>query len=835
MHVPTFLAVALSLICYSHLGAVELVDSLSLGVENPISISISDPPDGLVADAELGLLRHESLTGQVVHSAKPGVRGLFETRAVRTPKGDLLLMFPEGDHYAAGSGKVNDFIAYRSKDNGKTWRGPNIAFDINYSQHGFIPLIPKGSKRIYAFGTQPIPSAYSREKGKHENTPIGFRWSDDDGYTWSDATLIKPENDPGFLGMSVTRMCETDRGSWILGSHAADWSRNPLTTQQYLLRSTDKGETWTLLPNKRPNGWFSSEFKRMDEGRPIALGNGEVFFMGRTPTGRIWTSRSFNDGATWRDPKPSELVHPDAPPMVYHLSDKKTLITFIHNRHMGTEYEGLTGKMDGMKDRSEIWIALSKDGGRGWSEPQFLLANASVPDPKKNGWFNHQVSYLDAVIDDGAIHLFCPHLWNRAVYLQIQESALAALPTAAQFTATTASPQDFNQDWTGWLGPERNARVAGAAFPANWNGELEQVWKVEVGTGHGTPIVVGEHVWQHARPNGSEVVTCLKLATGKQVWQEGKPVAFKIGGGGELHGKGPKSSPVYADGRIFTKSITGVLTARDAMTGKLLWQKDYRRQFRPNQPYWGVSVSPLVDGDQVVTYLGNDKEGSLFAFDAATGDFVWRLGEDATAYSSPIVVEIEGVRQIVHWNREDLIGVESQTGKLLWKFHWPYRGNNQNTATPTYHNGFVIVGGEGRGIKSIEPKRVGDRWIVSESWHQKEVSLDTSSTIQHEGRLYGISEYKRGQFFCLDPKRGKVLWLTQGREGDHASFLSVGDRLLALTTGGMLKVLKGNSEAYDEEREVEVADGSTWAPPVFLRDGLLIKTENELIRWRFSN
>lgn len=410
----------------------SLVKAVTLGVEKPLTVDLASPPKDLVADAELGVLRHRSLTGQVIHRARAGLRGLFETRAVRTPKGDLLLMFPEGNHYAAGAGKVNDLIAYRSKDNGKTWEGPTVAFDIGYSQHGLVPLIPRGTKRIYAFGTQPIPSEYSREKGKHENTPIGFRWSDDDGHTWSDLTVIRPKNDPDFLGMSVTRMCETDRGAWIIGSHAADWSKKPLTTRQYLMRSEDQGKTWSLLPDKRSGGWFAPEFDRMDEGRPINLGNGEVYFMARTPTGQIWTARSLDDGKSWTDPKPSKLVHPDAPPMVFHLSDRKTLITFFHNRHIGTQYVGLTGTMDGMKDRSEVWIALSKDGGRSWSEPQFLFANATVSNPEKNGWFNHNCSYLDAVIDDGTVHLFCPHLWNRAVYMTIPEAALAGLPTAAQ-------------------------------------------------------------------------------------------------------------------------------------------------------------------------------------------------------------------------------------------------------------------------------------------------------------------------------------------------------------------------------------------------------------------
>ena len=427
--------IATVLVLTSDVGAateITLVETLSLGARKPVTILLDDPPDGFVTDPTLGLLRHKTLTGQVVHVARPDVRGLFETRAVRTPAGDLLLMFPEGNHYAAGSGKVNEMLAYRSSNNGMTWTGPKTAFDIIYSQHGFIPLIPRGGRRIYAFGTQPVPSEYSRENGRHENTPIGFRWSDDDGHTWSAAKMIRPVNDPGFLGMSVMRMCETNRGTWLLGAHAADWSKQPLETRQYLLRSEDRGETWELLPSRRPGGWFSAKYSRMDEGRPIRLDGDEIYFMARTPTGRLWHARSLDDGKTWSTPAPSPLVHPDAPPMLFHLTDGTTLIALHHNRHIATQYTGLSGEMDGMRDRSEIWIALSRDGGHTWTTPRFLFANAAVPDPNKSGWFNHNVSYLDAVIDHGLIHLFCPHLWNRALHLTIREDDLAQLPTASE-------------------------------------------------------------------------------------------------------------------------------------------------------------------------------------------------------------------------------------------------------------------------------------------------------------------------------------------------------------------------------------------------------------------
>jgi len=402
----------------------EIADVVRVGEQD---IRTFAPPTGLRVLEAAGLLAHESVRAKVVHEARDPEGGLYETRATVTPAGDYLLLFPDGGHYAAGDAKINDMLAYRSADRGATWQGPTVTFDIDYNQHGFVPLIPRGSKRIYAFGTQPLRGRYTREHGLHENAPIGYRYSDDDGHTWSDVELIRPDNDPEFTGMSVMRMCETERGTWLIGSHEGDWSCKPLITRQYLLRSEDQGETWTLLPCPRPGGWQAHGFDRMDEGRPIALGGGEVLLMARTPEGHLWAARSEDDGKTWSDPAPTPLVHPDAPPMLFHLSDGKTLAAFHHNRHSDTHYTGLSAKAELMKDRSEVWVALSGDGGRTWDEPRFVFANALI-ESFDNAWRNHQCSYMDAFADDGVLHLFLPHRWERALHLTLEESALTRLP-----------------------------------------------------------------------------------------------------------------------------------------------------------------------------------------------------------------------------------------------------------------------------------------------------------------------------------------------------------------------------------------------------------------------
>ena len=234
-----------------------------------------------------------------------------------------------------------EMLAFRSTDRGRTWSGPRVTFDSSQSHHGFVPLVPRGSSRIYAFGTQPLPGRVgNRKQGLHENCPIGYRWSDDDGNTWSAVTLIAPANDPQFVGMSCVRMCETADGTWLIGSHDSVWhgrldANKPLTTRQYILRSPDQGKTWTLLPGKRPGGWRLESCDRMDEGTVLSLGGRKVVMFVRTEEGHIWETRSHDDGQTWSNPGPTALVHPDAPPMVFHLSAAHPgeLLALIHNRY----------------------------------------------------------------------------------------------------------------------------------------------------------------------------------------------------------------------------------------------------------------------------------------------------------------------------------------------------------------------------------------------------------------------------------------------------------------------------------------------------------------------
>ena len=390
--------------------------------------------------------------------------------------------------------------------------------------------------------------------------------------------------------------------------------------------------------------------------------------------------------------------------------------------------------------------------------------------------------------------------------------------------------------WPGLLGPQRDGWVEHFKIPARWPKQLKKEWSVEVGAGYGTPLVEGQRVYQHARQGEEEVIWCVDLTSGKQIWRKSYKNPFKIGVGGERHGKGPQSCPVMADGRLFTLSITGMIHAWDVESGSLLWRKDYRGKWeKGNQPNWGVSTSPIVDGERLIVHLGTDGVGALMAFDVKSGREVWSQGEHGTSYSSPLLVEIAGVRQVVQWNHETLAGVESRTGKLLWEYPAPHRSHNQNMPTPVFHKGRILLGGENRGIKCLEPLLKDGKWSVNRLWHQRKVALDMSTAVINGDHLYGMSHFKMGQIFCLDPRDGTIRWLSEGRVGQNVAFLALEGHVAALRANGELRIIAADPAAYRARAAYRVAPDQTWAPPVLLDSKILIKDLNRLTLWSFGS
>ena len=214
---------------------------------------------------------------------------------------------------------------------------------------------------------------------------------------------------------------------------------------------------------------------------------------------------------------------------------------------------------------------------------------------------------------------------------------------------TAQAPPAAGQDWPQWRGPNRDGAVTSFSQPASWPDGLTERWKVEVGLGYATPLLVGDRIYMYTRQDDDEVMMALDAASGQIIWRTSYPVPFSMNPATAPHRAGPKSTPTFADGRLFTLGISGIVTAFDADAGRQLWQKPAP----PAQPMYHTAMSPVVDGDLVIIHIGGHNDGALTAFDVATGDVRWSWDGDGPAYGSPMVFDVEGTRQVVTFTQEN--------------------------------------------------------------------------------------------------------------------------------------------------------------------------------------
>ena len=409
--------------------------------------------------------------------------------------------------------------------------------------------------------------------------------------------------------------------------------------------------------------------------------------------------------------------------------------------------------------------------------------------------------------------------------------AAAALLIAASAGAPTAA-----QDWPQWRGPRRDGSAAAFKTPKQWPEKLTLKWRVPVGYGAASPVTAGRRIYLLTNQGKGEVVTALNLSDGRQVWQDAYPVTTYVPQEIEKElSKGPKATPVYEDGGLYTVGVTGIISAYDAATGKLRWRKEPKGGMKEAFPVFGMAISPLVAGRLLVAPVGGSTHSKLTAFDVATGAVRWEWGaanlhpELGLGYSSPVLADLGGARQILFWSGRDLIGLAPESGKVLWQF--PFRSQWDPVVTPVVHNGLVILSGNPMGTVAVRVSRQGDSWRAEQAWEQKEVFNYMATPVVAGNLLFGMSAKNKGQYYCLDAADGRKLWATEGREGDNASILSAGASLLILTNDGRLIVARNSGAGFESVRRYDVATTPTWSHPVLSGDQILIKDESNLSLW----
>jgi outer membrane protein assembly factor BamB len=381
------------------------------------------------------------------------------------------------------------------------------------------------------------------------------------------------------------------------------------------------------------------------------------------------------------------------------------------------------------------------------------------------------------------------------------------------------------QDWPQWRGPHRDGTIAAIALPDPWPQRLREAYRVEVGEGHAAPIVVGDRIYLFAREKDHEVIRCLEAGSGKELWKHAYPAPYKMDPAALGHGPGPKATPTFADGKLYTQGMSSQLYCLDAGTGKVLWHQDLLRKYDTPGPQFGTSTSLLVEGDEVWTFTGGRKQGAVIAFDRTTGREKWQTPCDGPAYCSPVAVELAGVRQVLTFSRAEFLSLSPRDGKVLWRI--PYTtAYEQNIVTPMVFRDLVILSGYAKPTQAYRVSREGDRFTVKEAWKNDKLRMYMSSPVLDGDHLFGHDQ--SGQMVCLDAATGKTLW-AKGNLGDYVSLILAGKQLLCLDDQAELTVLAASPAAYMELARLRVSDSPTWAHLALTPGRLYVKDKTRLI------
>jgi outer membrane protein assembly factor BamB len=381
-------------------------------------------------------------------------------------------------------------------------------------------------------------------------------------------------------------------------------------------------------------------------------------------------------------------------------------------------------------------------------------------------------------------------------------------------------------EWPGFRGPGRDSVIRGVQIATDWSQSPPvQLWRRPIGPGWSSFAVSGNLFYTQEQRGGDEVVSCYRMTTGEPVWRHRDATRFWESNGGA----GPRGTPTLSNGRVYTFGGTGLLNVLDAATGAVVWSHNAAADVHVKTPMWGFSSSPLVVADVVIVAAG----GKLAAYDIATGAPRWTGGGGGFSYSSPQLVTIDGVEQVVFMSGPGTTSIAPATGKVLWEHAWPGGAIVQPAVT---EDGDVLVNtismNGGLGLRRVSIAHKSGSWTTSERWTSNGLKPYFNDFVVHKGHAYG---FDNNILSCIGLEDGTRKW-KGGRYGNgQLLLLADQDLLLVLSEEGDLALVKATPDQFTEvARLPEALEGKTWNHPVVVRDVLLVRNDHEMAAFRLS-
>ncbi|MEO6213676.1 MAG: PQQ-binding-like beta-propeller repeat protein [Vicinamibacterales bacterium] len=397
----------------------------------------------------------------------------------------------------------------------------------------------------------------------------------------------------------------------------------------------------------------------------------------------------------------------------------------------------------------------------------------------------------------------------------------AAPGALAPGSPAPGSPAPLAAYWTDFRGPLRDGRYGERPILTSWPaGGLQPLWKQPVGEGYASFVIANGRAFTIEQRGADEVATAYDVATGRELWANRWTATFRE----SMGGNGPRATPTWSDGKVFALGGAGELRSIDAASGQTLWRTNILTDAGATNLQWGMSAAPLVVGSIVIVLPGGPSGQSVAAYSVATGKRAWSVLDDHASYSSPMLVTLGGVRQIVLFTGTRLVGIAPDDGTLLWEFPWTtqYEVNASQPVVVGPDRLFVSTGyGTGAGV--IEVATAGGHLSAKEIWRSNRMKNQFTSSVLHEGYLYGLDE---AILACLDAATGELKW-KGGRYG-YGQVMLAGGHLIVLTEGGELALVRASPVEHQELARFPALDGKTWNHPAMSEGYLFIRNANEM-------
>ena len=396
-------------------------------------------------------------------------------------------------------------------------------------------------------------------------------------------------------------------------------------------------------------------------------------------------------------------------------------------------------------------------------------------------------------------------------------------PKPIEAAVPAAAKPSYSAYWTDFRGPGRAGVYNQMPILTEWPAAgLERIWKQPIGGGYASFVIANGRAFTIEQRRTKEAVTAYDLATGRELWAHTYDANFKESMGGD----GPRATPVWHDGLLYSLGATGEFRCLDAATGSVRWSKNILEENGAQNIQWGMSNSPLIVDDKVIVTPGGTNGKSIVAYNRLTGDVVWKSLDDKQSYTSPMLATLNGKRQILAVNAERIVGLVPETGALFWEFPWKTE-YDINSALPVIvdDSHFLISAGYGHGSALIKISTAGATAV----WQNTKMKNKFNHSVLHKGYLYGFDE---AILACIDVKTGQLKW-KGGRYG-YGQLLLAGEHLIITSENGDAVLVKASPDAHHELAKFSAIEGKTWNSPAISDGLLLVRNTSEMACYRIG-